>query len=65
MIYENLSLQKVRWIEKIASFNFTIHYQPGVKMDHMDFTFRMDMFLPKDSTNTLTSTLKEKLSDYT
>src|SRR6266540_5787070 len=42
----------------MAPFNFTIHYRPGVKMGHADFTSRMDTFLPKDSTSTLISTLR-------
>src|SRR6266542_3334561 len=42
----------------MASFNFTIHYQPGVKMGHADFASRMDTFLPKDSTSASTSTLR-------
>src|SRR6266498_855390 len=42
----------------MALFNFTIHYRPGVKMGHADFASQMDMFLPKDSTNALTSTLR-------
>src|SRR6266498_409594 len=42
----------------MALFNFTIHYRPGVKMDHIDFTSRMDTFLPKDSTSASTSTLR-------
>src|SRR6266540_5875425 len=42
----------------MAPFNFTIHYRPGVKMDHVDFASRMDMFLPKDSTSASTSTLR-------
>ncbi len=56
--HENPSSQRARWIKKMVSFNFTIHYQPGVKMGHVDFALRMDMFLPKDSTNTLTNTLR-------
>src|SRR6266498_406377 len=42
----------------MALFNFIIHYRPGVKMGHADYTSRMDMFLPKDSTSTSTSTLR-------
>jgi len=48
----------------MVSFNFTIHYQPGVKIGHVDFTLRMDTYLPKNSTSISTSTLREKLSDY-
>ena len=59
MTHENLLSQKVQWIEKMISFNFTIHYQSEVKMGHMDFTLRMDTFLLKDSTSILTSTLRE------
>src|SRR6266542_5431965 len=58
MTHENLSPRRARWIEKMALFNFTIHYRPGVKMGHADFTSRMDTFLPKDSTSALTSTLR-------
>ncbi len=58
MTHENPSPQRVRWIEKIAPFNFTIHYRPGVKMGHADFASRMDIFLPKDNTSALTSTLR-------
>src|SRR6266511_960595 len=42
----------------MASFNFTIHYRPGVKMGHADFASRMDTFLPKDSTSTPIGTLR-------
>src|SRR6266540_1127140 len=42
----------------MASFNFTIHYRPGIKMSHADFASRMDTFLPKDSTSVSTSTLR-------
>ena len=42
----------------MAPFNFTIHYRPEVKMVHADFASRMDMFLPKDSTSELISTLR-------
>src|SRR6266511_1079499 len=42
----------------MASFNFTIHYRPGVKMRHADFVSRMDTFLPKDSTSASISTLR-------
>ncbi len=35
-----------------------IHYRPEVKIGHIDFALRMDMFLPKDSTGKLTSTLR-------
>src|SRR6266511_2910446 len=42
----------------MAPFNLTIHYRPGVKMEHADFTSRMDTFLPKDSTSASTSTLR-------
>ena len=58
MTHENPSLQRARWIEKMTPFNFTIYYRPGVKMDHADFALRMDTFLPKDSTNASTSTLR-------
>src|SRR6266540_2237823 len=42
----------------MAPFNFTIHYRPGVKMEHADFTLRMDTFLPKNSTSASISTLR-------
>src|SRR6266498_2197121 len=42
----------------MASFNFTIHYRPGVKMGHADFASWMDTFLPKDSTSKLIGTLR-------
>src|SRR6266498_3956131 len=58
MTHENPSPQRARWIEKMALFNFTIHYRPGVKMGHADFTLRMDTFLPKDSTSESISTLR-------
>src|SRR6266540_6924451 len=58
MTHENPSPRRAQWIKKIAPFNFTIHYRPGVKMGHADFASRMDMFLPKDSTSTSTSTLR-------
>ncbi len=62
--HENLSSQRIQQIKKMVSFNFTIHYQPGVKIGHVDFTLRMDTFLPKNSTSISTSTLREKLSNY-
>jgi len=37
MTHENPSSRKVRWIEKIAPFNFTIYYQPEIKMGHANF----------------------------
>src|SRR6266498_1874215 len=58
MTHENPSPQRARWIEKMAPFNFTIHYRPGVKMGHADFASRMDTFLPKDSTSESISTLR-------
>ncbi|SRR6266498_1681689 len=56
--HENPSSQRAQWIEKMAPFNFTIYYRPGVKMGHADFASRMDMFLPKDSTSESISTLR-------
>ncbi len=38
MTYENPSPRRVQWIEKIAPFNFMIHYRSGVKMGYADFT---------------------------
>src|SRR6266542_3580475 len=58
MTHENPSSRRAQWIKKIAPFNFTIHYRPGVKMGHADFASRMDIFLPKNSTSALTSTLR-------
>src|SRR6266540_2423550 len=58
MTHENPSSQRARWIEKMAPFNFTIHYRPGVKMGYADFALRMDTFLPKDSTSAPISTLR-------
>ena len=58
MTHKNPSPQRARWIEKIISFNFTIHYRLGVKMGHADFASRMDTFLSKNSTSKLTSTLR-------
>src|SRR6266498_1365535 len=58
MTHKNPSPRKARWIEKMALFNFTIHYRPGVKMEHADFASRMDTFLPKNSTSTPISTLR-------
>src|SRR6266498_1457352 len=58
MTYENPSPRRARWIEKMAPFNFTIHYRPGVKMGHADFASRMDTFLPEDSTSKSISTLR-------
>ena len=58
MTHENLLPRRVWWIEKMAPFNFMIHYQPGVKMDHADFTSRMKIFLPKDSTSESISILR-------
>ncbi len=59
MTHENPSPWRAQWIEKMAPFNFTIHYRPEVKMSHADFASRMDMFLPKDNTNASTSTLRK------
>ena len=58
MTYENPSSRRVQWIEKMVPFNFTIHYQPRVKMEYVDFASRMNTFLPKDSTSELISTLR-------
>ncbi len=58
MTHENPSPRRAWWIEKMALFNFTIHYRPGVKMGHADFASRMDTFLPKDSTSESISTLR-------
>src|SRR6266540_6250244 len=58
MTYENPSPRRAQWIKKMAPFNFTIHYRPGVKMRHTDFASQMDTFLPKDSTSASTSTLR-------
>src|SRR6266542_6317539 len=58
MTHENLSPRRARWIEKMAPFNITIHYRPGVKMGHADFASRIDIFLPKDSTSASISTLR-------
>src|SRR6266540_2593079 len=58
MTHENPSPRRARWIEKMAPFNFTIHYRPGVKMGHADFASRMDTFLPKDSITESISTLR-------
>src|SRR6266542_5303480 len=58
MTYENPSPQRAQWIEKMVPFNFTIHYQPEVKMGHADFASRMNTFLSKDSTSVSISTLR-------
>ncbi len=58
MTHENPSPQRARWIEKMVPFNFIIHYRPGVKIGHADFTSRIDVFLPKDNTSVSTSTLR-------
>src|SRR6266536_1224019 len=60
MTHENSSPRRVQWIEKMASFNFTIHYQSEVKIGYADFTSQMNMFLPKDSTSALISTLRDQ-----
>ena len=59
MTFKNPSLCKVRWIEKMISFNFIIHYKLKVKMSYIDFTLRMKTFLPKNSTSILISTLRK------
>ncbi len=65
IIYKNLLSHKIRWIEKIAFFNFTIYYKSEIKMGHIDFASKIKMFLPKNSTNDYISILrKQKLSDY-
>ncbi len=58
MTHENPSPRRARWIEKMAPFNFTIHYRPEVKMGYADFASRIDTFLPKDNTSASTSTLR-------
>ena len=58
MTHKNPSPRRARWIEKMAPFNFTIHYRPEVKMGHVNFTLRMDMFLPEDSISKPISTLR-------
>src|SRR6266498_906019 len=58
MTHENPSPRRARWIEKMAPFNFTIHYRPEVKMGHADFASRMDTFLPEDSTSKPISILR-------
>ncbi len=63
--YENPSPWRVRWIEKIALFNFTIYYWPGVKIGHADFALRIETFLLKNSTNESTSILRvQKQSEF-
>jgi len=64
MMYKNPLSYKTRWIEKIVPFNFTIYYRSEVKIDHADFALRMDMFLSKNSTSTLISTLKKQKLPY-
>src|SRR6266498_6050088 len=56
--HENPSSRRARWIEKMAPFNFTIHYRLGVKMGHANFASRMDTFIPKNSTSESISTLR-------
>jgi len=58
MIHKNPLPQRIRWIKKMAPFNFMIYYQPGVKICHADFTSQMDIFLPKDSISESISTLR-------
>src|SRR6266511_1037922 len=58
MTHENPSPRRARWIEKMAPFNFTIHYRLGVKMGHADFASRMDTFIPNDSTSESIGTLR-------
>src|SRR6266540_6983416 len=58
MTHENLSSQRVRWIEKMALFNFTIYYRPGVKTGHADFISQMNTFLSKNSISESISTLR-------
>ncbi len=58
MTHKNLSSCKAQWIEKMVPFNFTIYYQPEVKMGHADFTSQMDTFLLKDSISISTSILR-------
>src|SRR6266496_5031049 len=65
MTHENPSSRRAQWIEKLALFNFTIHYQLRVKMGHADFASRMDTFLPKNSTSESISTLRaQKQSEF-
>ncbi len=49
-------------LKKMILFNFIIHYWPEIKMGHVDFTSRMNTFLPKDNTSKLISTLKVQIS---
>ncbi len=59
MTHENPSLYRARWIEKMVSFNFTIHYRSEVKMSYADFASRIKTFLSKDNTSNNISTLRE------
>ena len=63
MTHENPSSQRVRWIKKMVPFNFTIHYQPEVKMGHTDFASWMDMFLSKNSTSKSSTLRVQKQSE--
>ncbi len=65
MTHKNCSLHRARWIKKMILFNFIIHDRPKVKMDYIDFAFKINTFLFKDNINASISTLREqKLSDY-
>ncbi len=59
MIYKNLLPYRVRWIKKMAPFNFTIYYKSEIKINYTDFTSKMKMFLPKNSTSNHINTLKK------
>ena len=46
MTYENPSLRRVRWLEKLAYFDFDIEYRLEKRMEYADYLSRLEQ--PKD-----------------
>jgi ATP-dependent RNA circularization protein (DNA/RNA ligase family) len=46
MTHENPSPRRVRWLKKLAYFDFDIEYRPGKRMEHANYLSRLEQ--PKD-----------------
>ena len=42
MTHENPSPRRVRWLKKLAYFDFDIEYKPGKRMEHADYLSRLE-----------------------
>lgn len=40
--HKDPSPKRARWLEKLARYNFKIHYRPGLKMQHADYLSRQE-----------------------